>query len=223
MGDLERQRQRIGLDPTVQFLELPSAPVLIIGAQLSAAFRPFARDLASQLGPRDLSDDALEQAAEALLLSRPELIEERLAVEASVGITASPEGYLTLDGPKLAKDGLAAHLRSRWLRPRAPQMVALPGIPSSGPIRMEGLRLALVCHGAAQRIPGRGLRCQTTNRVLNLHGSGEIVTIDRDQPEHVNLWQTIEDLTGNGAPRILLANQREPLLSGLLDWMNNAG
>tara|TARA_Y100001934_G_scaffold281474_1_gene391278 strand:- start:43 stop:750 length:708 start_codon:yes stop_codon:yes gene_type:complete len=223
LGDLERQRARIGLDSAVPSLRLPSAPVLLVGAQLSAAFRPFARDLSTQLGPPGASDEELERAAETLLLTRSELMEERMAVEAGIGIVTAPEGFLTLDGPQLPKEGLAAILRHRWLRPRAPQMVALPRVPNTGVLRMEALQLVLVCHGAAPDVPIRGLRCQTTERVLNLHGGGELLTIDRDREEDAALWQGVEDLMGNAAPRILVARHRDTLLQGLLDWMNNAG
>lgn len=213
----------MGLEARSPSLTLPPAPVLLVGAQLSAAFRPFARDLAAKLGPPGASDQELESAAETLLLTRPELIEERIGIEAGIGIITAPEGYLTLDGPQLPKEGLAAVLRHRWLRPRAPNMVALPRTPNAGVLRMDGLRLVLVCRAGAPDLPARGLRCQSTQRILNLHGSGELMTIDRDRTEDAVLWQVIEDLIGNDAPRILIANHRDVLLNGLLDWMNNAG
>ena len=223
LGDLERQRQRMGLESSAVHKVLPEAPVLMVGAQLSSAFRPFARDLASKLGPPNATDEALERIAETMLLAQPELMTERIEVESKVGVQASPEGYLLLEGPLLPKEGLATLLRKRWLRQRAPRIIALPAPLETEILNMKGLQLALILHPNASPIPARGLQCQGTERTLSLHGDGDVIVIDRDQENMMRLWQLVEDIIHNDAPKVLLANRRDSLLKGLLDWMNNAG
>lgn len=207
------------MEPAEALFELPAAPVLLVGPQLSSAFRPMARDLADQLAPKGTSDLDLEAACEALILSRNDLLEERLQVENRVGITTSADGYLLLEGPRLPRDGLAQVLKMAWFAQRSSTMIAVPEAGTRGFLRMPGVQLALIHLAGISAQPARGLRCLSTSRVLSLHGGGDLIELDRSQPANAALWDLIEDLNAAGAPRIFLGGDRDLLLEQLLHWM----
>ena len=193
LGDLERQRQRMGLESSAVHKVLPEAPVLMVGAQLSSAFRPFARDLASKLGPPNATDEALERIAETMLLAQPELMTERIEVESKVGVQASPEGYLLLEGPLLPKDPVQPPPESAGCGSE-PRIIALPAPPRKRDSKHEGL--ATGANPSPQRLADSRpwLTMSGYRATLRLHGDGDVIVIDRDQEEYdatlVNSWRT---------------------------------
>ena len=65
-----------------------------------AAFRPYPRDLATQLLPPGANDRDLEVAAEHLIAAHPELLAERLEQERRYGIDFAPRGMLICQGKR---------------------------------------------------------------------------------------------------------------------------
>lgn len=191
----------------------PSAAVLLLGASLVAAFRPFARDLAAQLAPPGSDDQTLEAAAEQLMLDDPELIAERLRVESAAGIEVDPSGFVRLIGPQLPRAGLARCLRARWVSRRAPQL--LLGLAHSDrafaarpPI---GVRSILIHDPAGPPRCPSALVCPLTERRLALAGDGAARLIDRNHDSGYRLWAFIEDAVDDGAD-VLLGADRDALL-----------
>ena len=189
----------------------PSCEVLLVGSQLVSAFRPYARDLATQLLPPGSHDLDLEAAAEQLLTEDNRLLTERLEQEQRYGIEFTPQGYLSLSAQRLDKKGLAACLRPFWIPRKAPQTML-------GFTSMEDLELRpiacdwILIHDpdAPERLPS-SLKCPHTQSLLPLAGHDTPRLIDRTRAVDYRLWAWLEPCTEAGT-KVLIGPDRDHLL-----------
>lgn len=189
----------------------PHAALTLVGSELLAAFRPYPRDLATQLLPPGANDRDLEVAAEHLIAAHPELLAERLEQERRYGIDFAPEGHAHLSGQALDRSGLASCLRTLWVSRKAPEtLIGFASLADAQAGQVSSDWILIHDPQAPDRLP-RSLTCPHTQRTLSLAGSDRTQLIDRTRPPLYQLWSWLEPCVEAGG-KVLIGNDRETLL-----------